>query len=164
MTRVGETITELIEARIGQINTLDLGTVIAVNSDKMLVDVKLKHSVDDTEVILREVPIMYPQLGDSAVIILPTIGAVVLVGYTRYERGRQLKQAGVVKVNPLVQRQLTHALVLGGIGLVPSTLPTPLAAAGEILIKHKSGSYIWFKDNGAIEIKSDVEVNVVVPE
>jgi len=156
---LGEQVLTLIDKRIDLLNTVDLGTVIAVYDGETCVDIKLLHKVGDAETKLSRVPIAYPKLGDSEIVIMPSIGATILVAYTKYERQRQLENADPTAVNPILKHTINNAVVIGGPFKIGETVPAGLQA-GEILIQHKTGSYLKFKADGSIEIKA-TDVNIL---
>lgn len=159
---IGEQIVYLIDKKINALNTVDIALVTEVHADQWTVDVRLKHTIDDAEIQIKNVPILHTRFGESMIVMLPLKGSVVLLAYTKYESARQLENDEVRTVNPLSKHQFSNAIVIGGLFTAAETIPH-VVAEGEVLIHHKSGSYIWFKDSGAIEINSPVEVNVVVP-
>jgi len=155
----GEQVLSLIDKRMDLLNTVDIGTVIAIYPGETCVDVKLQHKFGDAETIIPRVPIAYPKFGDSEIVIMPTIGTAVLVAYTKYERQRQLDNADPVPVNPLLKHTINNAVVIGGPFRTSEPAPVGLQA-GEILIRHKTGSYLKFKADGSIEIKA-TDVNIL---
>ncbi|MDD1695087.1 MAG: hypothetical protein LUQ71_10225 [Methanoregula sp.] len=147
---MGEQILSLIDKRMDLLNTVDIGTVIAVYDGETCVDVKLKHKIGDAETIIKRVPIAYPKFGDSEIVIMPVIGAVVLVAYTKYERSRQLNDDSITAVNPLLKHAIGNAIVIGSPFKNGEAAPSGLTT-GEIQIQHKSGTYLKFCANGDIE-------------
>ena len=158
---ISQKITDLIESRIEKVNTLALGKITKVDLTRWRANVRIKNKIQDNEIELVNVPIALQAFGTGAIHIAPAVGDIVVVGFSKHEIQKQLGNRDIIPVNELVLHNLNHAVILSGIHTESDTVPA--VAAGEILISHKSGSYILFKNNGAIEINSPVEVNVVVP-
>ena len=147
---ISEKITGLIASRIEKVNTLALGRITKVNLATWRVSVRLKHKIQDNEIELVNVPIALQAFGTGALHIAPTVGDIVTVGFSKYEIQKQLRNRDIITVNELVQHNLNHAVILSGIHTESDTVPA--VVAGEILISHKSGSSIRFKENGDVEI------------
>lgn len=158
---VGDIINGLIESQINAINTLDIGTITKIYDGKGKVDVELKIKVGSQNVVLQECPLAFQKFGSGTIWIAPKLGQTVLVAFTKTERDRQLK-AGTQRMDEVATFTLSNAIVIGGLFLITDILPDDFDP-DEICIRHQTGSYIKFKENGAIEIKSPLEVNVIVP-
>lgn len=152
---IAEQVGNLIDKRIRRINTLDFALVVATHPEALRVDVVLKHKTSEqVDVVLKNVPVMASWFGQSGLFIAPDVGDTVLVGYSKYERERQVTGTNQVQVDPLTLHNLNNAVVLAGapipgVGLLPTDL-----APGEIALLHRSGSYLKFEENGDLEIKA----------
>lgn len=144
-----EPIKTLIEQRIQKVNTLSVGVLKKVDLARWRADVQLKYTIQGVPLNLTDVPIALQSFKTGALHIAPTAGDVVLVGFSKYEIQKQLRNRDIVPVNELVLHNLAHAVILGGIHTESDTVPT--LQAGEILISHKSGTYLKFCENGDLE-------------
>jgi len=146
---VASKITDLIESRIEKVNTLALGKITKVDLATWRVSVRLKNKIQDNELELVNVPIALQAFGAGALHIAPAVGDIVLVGFSKYELQKQLRNRDIVAVNELVQHNLNHAIVLSGVHTESDTVPA--VATNEIVITHKSGTYFKFCANGDLE-------------
>lgn len=155
-------IAEYIGRQVAKINTLAIGKITKVDLITWRADVRLKAKVGDQEIEIANVPIALQKFGAGAVHIAPTVGDIVLIGFSTREVKKQLRNRDIVAVNELVLHNVNHAIILSGI-YVDSDTVQPISA-GEMLISHKSGSYLKFKVDGGIEIYSpSSDVNVRYP-
>lgn len=159
MTIPAEAIYSLIEKRISQINTLDFGVILKVDLPHMRADVVLKHKVNDQETTIKNVPVLYPRYGGAALIIAPGPGDVVLVGYTKYERERQLRSKKTETVSATGPYAINNAVILSGTFTAADTVPT--LKSGEAILLHKTGAYLKFTDEGGIVMGVKTDVNMV---
>lgn len=157
-----EPIRKMIEQRIEKVNTLSVGVLKKIDLARWRADVQLKYTVQGVPLNLTDVPIALPAWKTGALHIAPTAGDVVLVGFSKYEIQKQLRNRDIVPVNELVLHNLQHAVVLGGIHTESDTVPA--VQAGEILISHRSGSYIRFTEEGDIQIgaKGEIQMDKVI--
>jgi phage baseplate assembly protein gpV len=146
---VASKITGLIESRIEKVNTFALGKITKVDLATWCVSIRLKNKIQDNEIELVNVPIALQAFGAGALHIAPAVGDIVLVGFSKYELQKQLRNRDIVAVNELVQHNLNHAIVLSGVHTESDTVPA--VAANEIVITHKSGTYLKFCANGDLE-------------
>lgn len=137
-----EQINKLIEVKISNINTVDVGMVTKVDLQKMKCNVKLKHKIGDNEIELYDVPIALFNFGGAAIISAPSEGDVVLVLFSKFELNELLKNKNIVKVNELYKFSLNNAVVIAGL-LTEADNP-PTISKGQLIIK-----------NGDLEIKLD---------
>jgi len=144
-----QSIVELINRRIEKVNTLALGRITKVDLATWRVSVRLKHKIQDNELELVNVPIAVQAFGAGALHIAPAVGDIVVVGFSKYELQKQLRNRDIVAVNELVQHNLNHAVILSGIHTESDTVPA--VAVDEIVISHKSGTYLKFCANGDLE-------------
>lgn len=151
-------ITDLIDARIAKINTISIGIVTKVDLETWRVSVRLKSRVQDTEIELLNVPVALQGYGAGAVLIAPAVGDIVVIGFSKHEIQKSLRNRDVVAVNDLVLHNANHAIVLSGVYAESDTVPA--VTAGEILIRHASGSSIRFRANGDIDITGS-HINLV---
>jgi len=147
---IAEKISDLIDRRIARVNTLSIAVVTKVDLGTWRVSVRLKHKIQDNEIELQNVPLALPAYGAGAVLIAPAVGDIVVVGFSKHELQKQLRNRDIVTANELVLHNANHAIVLAGAYAESDTVPT--VAEGEMLLQHKSGSSIMFRANGDIEI------------
>jgi hypothetical protein len=147
-----EKLIRLIDSKLEEINTVSFGIVTQVDLSKMRCNVKLKHRIHGNEIELFDVPLAVQKFSDSALIIAPKEGDIVLVLFSKYELEEQIKNREIVDVNELLKFNLNHACVIAGIFTAVDSLPS--MNEDEILIWHKSGAYIKFKQDGSLEIKA----------
>lgn len=148
-----DNIRRLIEKYLQRMNTVSLGIVTSVHLDRQTVDLRLKYSVAGQEIPLFEVPYLYPSYRGSTIAIAPGEGDVVVVIFTKRDLEALLRDRSIVSVSEESLFDLNNAIVLCGV--LTKDDPPPDVKDGEILISHKSGSYIRFKDNGDIDVKTD---------
>jgi hypothetical protein len=148
---VRDQVVGLIEDRIQKVNTLAMAVITKVDLARWQADIRLKHKIQDVTLDLTAVPIALQSYGTGAIHIAPAIGDVVLVGFSKHEIRKQLRNRDVVAVNELVLHNLNHAVIISGIHAESDTVPA--VAAGEILISHKTGAYLKFKNDGSMEFK-----------
>jgi len=146
---IAQKITDMIDTRIGKVNTLAIGKVTKIDLARWRVSVRLKTKIQDTEIELANVPVALQAFGAGALHIAPAVDDIVVVGFSKLELQKQLRNRDIVAVNELVTHNLNHAIVLSGIH--PESDTVPAVAAGEIVISHKSGTYFKFCANGDIE-------------
>ena len=157
-----EPVSNLIEDRLEKINTLAVGVITKIDLSKWRADVRLKSMIDGQAVELANIPIALQMFAAGSLTIAPAVNDVVIVGFSKHEVQKQLKNREVVEVNERVLHNLNHAIIMSGVYVESDAVPT--VAANEILIRHKTGSFIRFYASGKIEIHSDVEVEVTFPE
>ena len=145
-----EPVRKLIDERLASVNSVAVGVITKVNLVAWRADVRLKSKIQDCEIELANVPIGLQSFAAGAVHIAPAVGDVVIVGFSKHELQKQLRNRDVVAVNELVLHNINHAIILTGVYVETDAIPA--VAAGEILIRHKSGSSIKFSANGEIEI------------
>lgn len=151
-------IKKLIEQRIEKVNTISPGVIRKVDLARWRANVQLKYTIQGVTLNLTDVPIALQNWKTGALHIAPTVGDVVLVGFSKYEIQKQLRNRDIVPVNELVLHNLAHAVILGGIHVESDTVPD--LQAGEILISHKSGSYIKFTEDGYIDIGTPQKIRM----
>lgn len=157
-----QNIAELIDRRVAKINALAVGVISKVHLSKWQADVRLKSKIDGQAVELANIPIALQMFAAGSLQIAPAVDDVVIVGFSKHEVQKQLKNREVVEVNERVLHNLNHAIIMSGVYVESDAVPT--VAANEILLQHKTGSFIRFYASGKIEIHSDVEVEVTFPE
>jgi len=145
-----EGISELIDRRIGRINSISLGVISKVNLATWSADVRLKMKIQDQTIEIVNVPIALQTFAAGAVHIAPAVNDVVVIGFSKHELKKQLRNRDIVTVNELVLHNMNHAIILTGVHVESDAIP--VVAPGEILIGHKSGSFIKFKENGDLEL------------
>ncbi len=150
---------ELIERRLSKINTLAIGTLTKVDLSKWRADVRLKTMIQGQRVEIANVPIALQMFAAGSLQIAPAAGDVVIIGTSKHEVQKQLRNREIIEANEQVLYNINHAVILSGVYVESDAVPT--VAANEILLSHKSGSFIKFHSSGKIEIhseSSDVEV------
>ena len=147
-----EKLKRLVESEVEGVNTVALGIITQVDLQKMRCNVKLKHKIQGNEIELFDVPIAFQKFDESAIIVAPKEGDNVLVVFSKYELEEQLKDESVVDVNELYLYDINNAIVIGGLYTAVDQIPA--INEDEILIWHKSGAYIKFKQDGSLEIKA----------
>lgn len=140
----------IIEQRVAKVNTIAIGKITKVNLAAWRADVRLKSKIQDCEIEIANVPIGLQTFAAGAVHIAPAVDDVVIVGFSKHELQKQLKNRDVVTVNELVLHNVNHAIILTGVHVETDAIPA--VAAGEILIGHRSGSFIKFHNDGRIEL------------
>ena len=146
-----EQIRKLIDIKLDQLNTADIGVITQVDLQRFRCSVKLKHRIQGHEVELFDIPIAFHRFYGSAIIVAPHEGDPVIVLFNKYELEEMLKNRDVVDVNELLKFNLNNAIVIAGIYTDVDAIPT--INAEEILIWHRSGAYIKFNKDGSIEIR-----------
>jgi hypothetical protein len=149
---IGEKIIRLIDSKLDEINTLALGKITQIDLSKLRCNVKLKHRIQGQEIELFDLPIAVPKFADSSITIAPAEGDICLVVFSKYELEEQLKNKDIVAVNEILQFNTNHAVVLTGIFTLVDQIPQ--INKDEILIWHKTGAYLKFKEDGSLEIKA----------
>lgn len=152
-----EQIKKLIDIKLDNINTVALGIITQVDLQRLRCNIKLKHKIQGQEIELFDVPIAFPKFNDCVIAIAPKEGDTVLVIFSKYELEEQLKNRDPVDINELLRFNINNAIVIAGIYTLVDSIP-PINQ-DEILIQHKSGNYIKFKQDGKIIIKGDVYID-----
>ena len=147
-----EQIRKLIDIKLDHLNTVTLGIITQVDLQNMRCNVKLKHKIQGNEIELFNVPIAFQKFDDSAIIMAPREGDIVLVLFSKYELEEQLKDRNIVDVNEFHLFDINNAIVIGGLYTAVDQVPS--INQDEILIQHKTGAYIKFKQDGSLEIKA----------
>jgi hypothetical protein len=158
MSTYAELVNGLIEQRVKKINTLALGKLTSVDLATWKADVLLKSKIQGEVIELQAVPIAVQNFAAGSIHIAPAVGDVVIVGYAKHEVQALLGDKEVQDVNERILHNLNHALIIGGIHTAVDIIPE--ISSNEILIRHKSGSYLKFKADGSIEIKA-TDINLL---
>ena len=145
-----EPVLKLVEERLSKINTLAIGTLTKVDLSKWRADVRLKTKIQGQNIEIANVPIALQMFTAGSLQIAPAVGDVVIIGVSKHEIQKQLRNRDVVEANEQVLYNINHAVILSG-GYVESDA-VPSVAANEILIQHSSGTSIRFKANGDLDI------------
>lgn len=143
---------KLVDSKLDELNTVALGIITQVDLQKLRCNVKLKHKIQGNEIELFDVPVAVPKFHDSSLIFAPKEGDIVLVIFSKYEIQEQLDSHAVVDVNELLKFNLNNAIVIAGIYTAVDEVPT--IDQEEILLWHKTGAYIKFRQDGSLEIKA----------
>ena len=152
-------ISQLIDIKLDNINTVALGIITSVDLTKLRCNVKLKHKIQGQEIELFDVPIAFPKFNDCSVIIAPKEGDVVLVVFSKYELEEQLKNREPVDVNELLKFNINNAIAIAGIYTLVDSVPA--VNQDEILIQHKSGHEIKLNlDEIIIKHSSGTQVKI----
>lgn len=146
-----EQIRKLIDIKLDNLNTVALGIVTHVDLKKLRCNVKLKHKIQGNEIELFDVPIAFPKFRGCLIAPAPHEGDPVLLVFSKYELEEQLKNRKTVEVNELLKFNINNAIVIGGIYTMSDSIPT--ISEDEIIIWHRTGAYIKFKEDGSIEIR-----------
>jgi len=153
-----ELVRSLIEPHIEKLNTLAIGKITSVDLATWRANVVLKSRIDGVLVELQNVPIAVQSFTAGSLHIAPAVGDIVLVGFSKYEVQSLLGDKEIQDVNQRILHNLNHAIIISGIHTMVDTIPA--ISANEILIQHKTGSYLKFKSDGSIEIKA-TDVNIL---
>ncbi|PKG31386.1 hypothetical protein, partial [Methanoregula sp.] len=140
---------ELIERRLSKINTLAIGTLTKVDLSKWRADVRLKTKIQGQNIEIANVPIALQMFSAGSLQIAPAVGDVVIIGVSKHEIQKQLRNRDLVEANEQVLYNINHAVILSGAYVESDAVPS--VAANEILILHSSGSSI------AVKAKCDIE-------
>jgi len=152
LSNYAELIKTLIDSRIEKVNTLAVGKITSIDLNTWRANVLLKSKIQDSTIELQNVPIAVQGFGAGSIHIAPAVNDVVIVGFSKYELQVQLGDNDPCVVNERILHNLNHAIILSGVHTEVDSIP--VVAADEILIEHKSGSYLKFKSDGSIEIKT----------
>jgi hypothetical protein len=152
LSTYAELIKTLIDSRIEKVNTLAIGKITSIDLNTWRANVLLKSKIQDATIELRNVPIAVQGFGAGSIHIAPAVNDVVVVGFSKYEMQTQLGDKDLCDVNERILHNLNHAIILSGVHTEVDSIPE--VAADEILIKHKSGSYLKFLADGSIELKT----------
>lgn len=143
-------ISELIDRKIANINAVVVGVITKIDLSKWRADVRLKAEIQGQKVEIANVPIALQMFAAGSLQIAPAAGDVVIVGISKHEIQKQLRNREIVQVNEQVLHNINHAVILSGVFVESDAVPA--VAANEILIQHRSGSSIRFKANGDLDI------------
>jgi formylmethanofuran dehydrogenase subunit C len=153
-----EKIEKLVDEKLSEINTFDIGKITDANNSKLLYNVKLKHKIEGNEIELFRVPLAPARYSAGSILCSLNIGDIVGVAFSKYELKQQLKNKDILDVNEVLKFDLNNAIIVSGIFTDVDSVPVEFED-GTILIKHKSGNYIKFEPvNGNIEIKGNTDV------
>lgn len=143
-----EVIAQYVRDQVAGIRTLDIGTVSSVSGS--LVSVKVKHMVSGRVMEYVEVPVLPYGTGAGRLSVAPLVGDTVLIAFLMHELPPMLETAGhIPEINERIR--YTNPVVLTVLDThddIPDLQPAP----GEMLLQHRSGSYIRFGTDGSLEI------------
>lgn len=151
-------IKKLINEKLNEVNTFDLGKVTAIDNLKLQYNVKLKHKIGDNEIELFNVPLAPFMFNAGMILIALDIDDIVGIAFSKYEIKQQLKNKDIVDINEILKFDINNAIIVSGTFTDVDEIPSEFED-GAILIKHNSGNYIKFKPTtGNVEIKGNMEV------
>ena len=154
-------IQEIFEKQTNGLWTATIGVVTKAGTRVVDVQVKNKIMVDGSEEafpVIKDVPVLFPHTGNLSVVSPLVIDDVVLLIFTKYNLQGLLDSSSTLLSRDSRQFSLNDVVAIPGFFLSSDTLP--VVSEDEGIVKHKSGSYIKFKSDGGIEIKtSKFEVN-----
>ena len=143
-----EVIAKYVREQVAGIRTLDVGTVSSVSGN--LVSVKVKHMVSGRVMEYVEVPVLPYGTGAGRLCAAPLVGDTVLIAFLMHELPPMLEAAGhIPEINERIR--YTNPVVLTVLD-TPDALLDLQPAPGELLLQHRSGSYIRFGTDGSLEI------------
>lgn len=133
-----EQIRKLIDIKLDNLSTVDIGVITQVDLTKLRCNVKLKHKVQGNEIELFDVPIACLKSSIGMIFVPPSEGDIVLVLFSKYELEEQLKNKDVVDVNEFLKFNLNNAIVFGGVftlaDSIPSIKPDKINIIGDVYI------------------------------
>ncbi len=148
MMDAAEMIAQYVRGQVAGVRTLDVGTVTAVAGDQ--VSVKVKHMVSERVMEYVEVPVLPYGTGAGRLCGAPMVGDTVLIAFLMHELPPMLEVKGhIPEINERIRYTSPVVLTVLDTGdALPALRPEP----GELLLQHRSGSYIRFGVDGSLEI------------
>jgi len=154
-------IVERIQSEIGSMWTACLGVVTKAGTTVVDVQVKNKLMKDGEEItfpIIKNVPVLHYKTSNFYIASPLEVGDVVLLVFLKFNSNDFLDTANMLQSPDGRMFNFNDVICISGFFL---TDETPVIQTGEAVIKHKSGSYIRFSENGGITIASKGEVNII---
>ena len=146
-------IQEIIDVQTNSLWTAAIGVVTKVGTRTVDVQVKNKILVNGNEEpfpIIKEVPVLFPHTSNLSVVSPLAVNDAVLLIFMKYNSQGLLDSNNTLLARDSRQFSLNDVVAVPGFFLSSDVLPE--ASEGEGIVKHKSGSYIKFKEDGSIEI------------
>lgn len=148
MNGIGALIRDLIDKRIKKLWTATVAQVVSVDYANNLCTVTLKSTVGGNEVILEDLPIMYPSTTAGTLMMALSEGDLVMVLFGKYNIREQLASGDVTAVNEKATFSVNNGIVIPGV----FSSPPYVLQEDEIVIRHSSGAGIKFSGDGAVKI------------
>ena len=146
---------KVAQKQLKNLYTAEPCIVISVDYDTYKCSVRLKGKivVNDEYVdaaIIEQVPILVQKSGDSVIMLPPSISDVGLCVFSRRSLDEILIDNGTNNIYDHRRFSINDGVFVGGLFTELSTIPT--ISAGEMILKHGSGSQIKFSNDGNIYI------------
>ena len=152
-----ELINLIIDQRLESLWTAIPANVISVDYSTLTCSVQPKTkltnaSSDELEdlPIIQNVPISFQKSGESVLLMLPEVGDVVIVMFTKYALDNLLKDYQTADPGNVRRFSINDCIVVGG--LHTSIESVPAIASEETMLYHRSGAFIKIDSDGDITI------------
>ena len=155
MRDIKRLIQKIIGDQTDSLWTATIGVVTKAGTRTVDVQVKNKIIVDGSEEdfpIITGVPVLFPHTSNLSIVSPLAVDDVVLLIFTKYNSQGLLDSSSTLLSKDTRQFSLNDVVAIPGFFLSSDVLP--VVSAGEGIVYHKSGSYIKFKEDGGIEIKT----------
>lgn len=149
-----DTIKRLIGRETERMWTCALGKILKVNSPLTCnVEVMIRSKAEP--IILKEVPIAANRFGDSITITKPAQDDIVMVVFTKYNFNTTYTQEEKTSIDAR-KFHISNAFIISGLYTLPNEdSDIENLNPGEILMKHKSGSYLKFDKDGNLYLHAN---------
>ena len=146
---------KVAQKQLKNVYTAEPCIVISVDYDTYKCSVRLKGKivVNDEYVdaaMIEDVPIMVQKSGDSVIMLPPKISDVGMCVFSRRSLDELLINRNTNIIHDFRRFSLNDAIFVGGLFTELDTIPS--ISAGEIIIKHGSGTQMKFDNDGKIYI------------
>ena len=152
-----ELINLIIDQRLESLWTAIPANVISVDYSTLTCSVQPKTKLtnppsDELEdlPIIQDVPISFQKSGGSVLLMLPEVGDVIIVMFTKYALDNLLKDYSTADPDNVRRFSINDCIVVGG--LHTSIESVPAIASEEAMLYHKSGAFIKIDSSGNITL------------
>ena len=154
-----ELINLIIDQRLESLWTAIPANVISVDYSTLTCSVQPKtklinassEELEDLPII-QDVPISFQKSGGSVLLMLPEVGDVVIVMFTKYALDNLLKDYQTADPDNVRRFSINDCIVVGGLHTSIESVPT--IASEETMLYHSSGGFLKFDIDGNLEIKA----------